>query len=86
MKSKSFENKSNITVPFLTVVSNNFEKDLGIMKRALSKLEKRTHSENDYKRSDRAQLDGSFYDVLSVMSCITEHTHTKDERLNSADN
>jgi hypothetical protein len=50
------ENKDNIMIPFLTVVSNNFEKDLGIVKRVLSQFEKRTHSENGYKLSDRAEM------------------------------
>jgi hypothetical protein len=60
------ENKDNIMIPFLTVVSNNFEKDLGIVKRVLSQFEKRTHSENGYKLSDRAEMAAGwwFYDVL----------------------
>lgn len=56
MESKSVENKGNVVIPFLTVVSNDFEKDLGIVKRVLSKFEKRTHSENGYKLSDRAEM------------------------------
>ncbi|MDQ4012370.1 MAG: hypothetical protein M3114_04035 [Thermoproteota archaeon] len=45
-----------VVIPFLNLVSNNFEKDLGIVKRALSQFEGRTHYVNGYKLSDRAEM------------------------------
>jgi hypothetical protein len=33
MESKSVENKGNVVIPFLNLVSNNFKKDLGIVKK-----------------------------------------------------
>ena len=52
--------------PFLTVVSNNFEKDLLLLKNILAASEKMTHTERGYKLSDRAEMAAGwwFYDVL----------------------
>ena len=52
--------------PLFTIVSNNFETDLGIVKRILSSFEKMTHIENGFKLSDRAEMAAGwwFYDVF----------------------
>ena len=53
-------------VPLLTIMSTDFEKDLDIVKRVLDDFEQRTHSENGFKLSDRAEMAAGwwFYDVL----------------------
>ena len=52
--------------PFFTIVSNNFEKDLEIVKRMFSAFEKMTHTEGGYRLSDRAEMAAGwwFYDVF----------------------
>jgi hypothetical protein len=53
-------------VPLLTIMSTDFEKDLDIVKRVLGDFEQRTHSENGFKFSGRAEMAAGwwFYDVL----------------------
>ena len=53
-------------IPFFTVVSNNFEKDLQILKNVLAASEKMTHTEHGYGLSDRAEMAAGwwFYDVF----------------------
>jgi hypothetical protein len=53
-------------IPFLTVVSNNFEKDLSLVKNMLAASEKMTHAENDFKLSERAEMAAGwwFYDIF----------------------
>jgi hypothetical protein len=53
-------------IAFLTVVSNNFEKDLSLVKNMLATSEKMTHAENDFKLSERAEMAAGwwFYDVF----------------------
>ena len=53
-------------IPFLTVVSNNFEKDLPLVKNMLAASEKMTHTENGFKLSERAEMAAGwwFYDIL----------------------
>jgi hypothetical protein len=53
-------------LPFLTVVSNNFEKDLSLVKNMLAASEKMTHAENDFKLSERAEMAAGwwFYDIF----------------------
>lgn len=52
-------------VPFLSIASREFEKDLNALKLVMSQLEKRSHSENAYRFSERAQMAAGwwFYDV-----------------------
>jgi hypothetical protein len=52
-------------IPFLSIASGQFERDLNALKLVLGKLEKRTHSENAYRFSERAQMAAGwwFYDV-----------------------
>jgi hypothetical protein len=52
--------------PLLSVVSNNFEKDLQIVKNVLAASEKMTHTEHAYKLSERAEMAAGwwFYDVF----------------------
>jgi hypothetical protein len=47
-------------------VSNNFEKDLSLVKNMLAASEKMTHSENDFKLSERAEMAAGwwFYDIF----------------------
>ena len=53
-------------IPFLTVVSNNFEKDLSVVKNMLAASEKMTHAENGFKLSERAEMAAGwwFYDIF----------------------
>ena len=53
-------------IPFLTVVSNNFEKDLPLVKNMLAASEKMTHSESGFKLSERAEMAAGwwFYDIF----------------------
>ena len=55
----------NEMIPFLSIASREFEKDLNALKLVLGQLEKRTHSENAYRFSERAQMAAGwwFYDV-----------------------
>ena len=52
--------------PFFTVVSNDFEKDLQIIKRIFSAFEKMTHSEQGFRLSSRAEMAAGwwFYDIF----------------------
>jgi hypothetical protein len=53
-------------IPFLSIASRDFDKDLIILKKVLHEFEQRTHSENAYKFSQRATLAAGwwFYDVF----------------------
>ena len=53
-------------MPFLIVVSNNFEKDLSLVKNMLATSEKMTHAENGFKLSERAEMAAGwwFYDIF----------------------
>jgi hypothetical protein len=55
----------NQMIPFLSIASREFEKDLNALKLVMNQLEKRTHSENAYRFSERAQMAAGwwFYDV-----------------------
>ncbi len=55
----------NHMIPFLSIASQEFEKDLNALKLVMNQLEKRTHSENAYRFSERAQMAAGwwFYDV-----------------------
>lgn len=52
--------------PLFTIVSNNFEKDLSIVRHTFSNFEKMTHSNNGFKFSNRAEMAAGwwFYDVF----------------------
>jgi len=56
----------NRIIPFLSIASREFEKDLNALRLVLSQLEKRTHSENTYQFSERAQMAAGwwFYNVF----------------------
>jgi hypothetical protein len=56
----------NQMIPFLSIASRGFERDLNAMKLVMNQLEKRAHSENAYRFSERAQMAGGwwFYDVF----------------------
>jgi hypothetical protein len=56
----------NQMIPFLSIASREFEKDLQALRLVLSQLEKRTHSENAYRFSERAEMAAGwwFYDVF----------------------
>lgn len=60
------ENSQKEMFPIFSIVSNDFEKDLEIIKRILSGLEKLTHTENGFKFSERAELAAGwwFYDIF----------------------
>jgi hypothetical protein len=52
-------------IPFFSIASREFDKDLIILKKVLHQFEQRTHSENAYKFSQKATLAAGwwFYDV-----------------------
>ena len=52
-------------IPFLSIASQEFEKELNVLKLVMNQLEKRAHSENAYRFSERAQMAAGwwFYDV-----------------------
>jgi hypothetical protein len=56
----------NQMISFLSIASREFEKDLNALKLVMNQLEKRTHSENAYRFSERAQMAAGwwFYDVF----------------------
>lgn len=58
--------KRNQMIPFISIASREFEKDLNALKLVLSQIEKRTHSENAYRFSERAEMAAGwwFYDVF----------------------
>jgi hypothetical protein len=53
-------------IPFFSIASRDFDKDLTILIKVLHQFEQRTHSENAYKFSQRATLAAGwwFYDVF----------------------
>ena len=56
----------NEMIPFFSIASRDFDKDLVILKKVLHQFEQRTHSQNAYKFSQRATLAAGwwFYDVF----------------------
>jgi hypothetical protein len=56
----------NQMIPFLSIASREFERDLNALKLVMNQLEKRAHSENAYRFSERAQMAAGwwFYDVF----------------------
>jgi hypothetical protein len=56
----------NQMIPFLSIGSREFERDLNALKLVMNQLEKRAHSENAYRFSERAQMAAGwwFYDVF----------------------
>lgn len=56
----------NQMIPFLSIASREFERDLNALKLVMNHLEKRAHSENEYRFSERAQMAAGwwFYDVF----------------------
>jgi hypothetical protein len=59
-------------LPFLTVISNNFEKDLSIVKDILAASEKMIHVENAFKLSKEAEMAAGwwFYDIFVTRDFI----------------
>src|ERR671932_1787121 len=57
---------SDEMIPFFSIASRDFDKDLVILKRVLYQFEQRTHAENAYKFSERATFAAGwwFYDVF----------------------
>lgn len=56
----------NQIIPFLSIASREFERDLNALKLVMNQLEKRAHSENAYRFSEGAQMAAGwwFYDVF----------------------
>lgn len=56
----------NQIIPFLSIASREFERDLNALKLVMNQLEKSAHSENAYRFSERAQMAAGwwFYDVF----------------------
>jgi len=55
-------------IPFLTVMSTDFEKDLAAVRLVLAQLEKRVHVEKGYRLSERAEMAAGwwFYDIFAT--------------------
>ena len=52
-------------IPFFSIASRDFERDLSLIKKILYQFEQRTHSENAYIFSKRATMAGWwFYDIF----------------------
>ena len=53
-------------IPFFSIASRDFERDLGVLKKILYQFEQRTHSENAYIFSKRATMAAGwwFYDIF----------------------
>lgn len=60
--------------PLFTIVSNNFEKDLGAVKRIFSGFEKMTRTELGFKLSERAEMAAGwwFYDIFVTQDFATK--------------
>ena len=60
------EGEDDEMIPFFSIASRDFDKDLVILKKVLHQFEQRTHSENAYKFSERATLAAGwwFYDIF----------------------
>ena len=60
------KHKDEVMIPFFSIASREFDKDLTILKKVLHHFEQRTHSEYAYKFSQRATLAAGwwFYDVF----------------------
>ena len=60
--------------PFFTIVSNNFEKDLEIVRRIFSGFEQITRTEHGFKLSDRAEMAAGwwFYDIFVTQDFATK--------------
>ncbi len=56
----------NQMIPFLSIASRDFEKDLNALKLVTGQLEEKAHSENAYRLSKRAEMAAGwwFYDVF----------------------
>jgi hypothetical protein len=59
-------NASQGILPFFTIVSNNFEKDIEMIKRMFSAFETMSCTEHGFMLSDRAEMaaGGWFYDIF----------------------
>jgi len=61
--------EQNQMIPFLSIASREFEKDLNVLKLIMNQLEKRSHSEKAYRFSERAQMAAGwwFYGVYVTL-------------------
>jgi hypothetical protein len=66
MRDGDDNNKPEEMVPFFSVASRDFDRDLDILKKILYQFEQRTHSENAYIFSKRATMAAGwwFYDIF----------------------
>jgi hypothetical protein len=58
-------------IPFLTVVSNDFEKDLPLVKNTLVASEKMTRAKNGFKLSERAEMAAGWCGFMIFLSPVT---------------
>lgn len=67
------DNTQQQMIPIFSIVSNDFDKDLAIIRRIFSGLQEITHTENGFKLSDRAELAAGwwFYDVFFTREFAT---------------
>jgi hypothetical protein len=64
MEARGDQNQNQM-IPFLSIASREFEKDLNALKLVMNQLEKRTRSEYAYRFSEQAQMAAGwwFYDI-----------------------
>ncbi len=83
------DGEHNQMIPFLSIASLEFDKDLNALKVIMSQLEKRTHSENAYRFSERAQMAAGWwiYDVFVIPKFLQRifQTLIPQEELSSRD-
>ena len=65
MVDRDYSNKQEEMIPFFSVSSRDFDRDLIVLKKVLHQFEQRTHSENAYIFSKRATMAAGwwFYDI-----------------------
>jgi hypothetical protein len=63
------ENKEEL-IPFFSIASRDFDKDLGILKKVLHQFEQRAHSENAYRFSERATLAAGWWFMMYPLRVI----------------
>lgn len=66
VRASDFSNNQEEMIPFFSVSSRDFDRDLIVLKKVLHQFEQRTHSENAYIFSKRATMAAGwwFYDIF----------------------
>jgi hypothetical protein len=66
VRASDYNNKQEEMIPFFSVSSRDFDRDMIVLKKVLHQFEQRTHSENAYIFSTRATMAAGwwFYDIF----------------------